>query len=70
MSPYHLFVRLVGANITETLWWVQVFDGKTWEHSHSTPLPREQAHARAQWLTDVLCHTEAEFEKRIEGDRR
>jgi len=70
MSPYHYLVRLVGANVAESLWWVQVFDGKSWEVSHSSPLPSEQAHSRAQWLTDVICHAEAEFAKRVEGDRR
>lgn len=56
MKPLHPQVRIVDAGYRRTLYVVELHDGDVWEYTHSSPLPRERAEARARWLSDVLEH--------------
>ena len=60
MKPLHPQVRIVDAGYRRTLYVVELHDGDVWEYTHSSPLPRERAEARARWLSDVLEHAQAQ----------
>ena len=77
VKPLHPQVRIVDAGYRRTLYVVELHDGDVWEYTHSSPLPRERAEARARWLSDVLEHARdvaleeaaAEVERRSMGGR-
>lgn len=48
-------IRLVPSDTTGSpTFFVQLWDGQSWEHTHGTPLAATMAERRAEWLADVL----------------